>query len=80
MSKRTKSSITNLKHYFGCSLSFVSISYNISHLYFAQVMVDAKSCTGAQMRVLKVQTAEAALGHWVWQSQSLGSRSSILHF
>lgn len=30
MSKRTKSSITNLKHYFGCSLSFVSISY-ISH-------------------------------------------------
>lgn len=42
-------------------------------------MVDTKSCTGAQMRVLKVQTAEAALGHWVWQSQSLGSRSSILH-
>lgn len=42
-------------------------------------MVDTKSCNGAQVRVLKVQTAEAALGHGVRQSQNLSSRNSILH-
>lgn len=81
MSKRTKSSITNLNAILAvvslCPFLTTSATFKIR--YFAQVVVDSKSCNGTQVRVLMVQTAEVALGHWVWQSQSLSSRSSILH-
>lgn len=80
MSKRTKSSITNLNTILAVvSLCPFLTSATFKIRYFAQVVVDTKSCNGTWVRVLKMQTAEVALGHWVWQNQSLSSRSSILH-